>query len=64
MRIQFNKEACSGHGRCYTLGPDFYESDDDGYCLDPTGEVPVGLEDAARAGADNCPENAIELIED
>jgi ferredoxin len=64
MRIELDREACTGHGRCYTLGADFYESDDDGYCLGPTGEVPAGLESAARLGAENCPENAITVVDD
>jgi ferredoxin len=64
MRIKFDSNACTGHGRCYTLAPEFYRPDDDGYCIDPSGDVPEGLEQAARAGAQNCPESAIEVIED
>lgn len=64
MRIEFDKDACTGHGRCYSLAPEFYESDEDGYCIDPTGAVPVALEQAARVGADNCPEEAITVVED
>lgn len=64
MRIEFDKDACTGHGRCYTLAPEFYEPDEDGYCIDPTGVVPVALEQAARIGADNCPEDAITVVED
>lgn len=63
MEIEFDSEACTGHGRCYTLAPEFYESDDDGYCIDPTGAVPVSLEAAARLGARNCPEEAIIVVE-
>lgn len=64
MRIKFDSSVCTGHGRCYALAPEFYRPDDDGYCIDPSGEVPEGLENAARVGARNCPESAIELIED
>lgn len=64
MRIEFDQEACTGHGRCYTVAPEFYEPDENGYCLDPTGEVPAALEDAARTGAQNCPEGAITAVED
>ena len=63
MRIEFDREVCQGHGRCYALAPEFYTGDDDGYCLDPTGDVPEGLEDAARRGALNCPENALTVID-
>ena len=63
MRIAFDREACTGHGRCYTLAPELFTPDDDGYCLDPSGDVPAHLEAAARRGAQNCPEDAITVIE-
>jgi ferredoxin len=63
MRIEFDRDACTGHGRCYTVAPEFYRADDDGYCLDPAREVPVELEAAARIGAENCPEEAIAVVE-
>jgi ferredoxin len=63
MEIRFDPDACTGHGRCYSLAPDFYEPDEDGYCRDPSGLVAVELEDAARRGAVNCPEDAIAVIE-
>ncbi|MCU0310867.1 MAG: ferredoxin [Acidimicrobiales bacterium] len=63
MRVEFDADACTGHGRCYAIGPEFYDADDDGYCVDPTGTVPAGLEAAARRGAENCPENAITIVE-
>lgn len=64
MRISLDPETCQGHGRCYALSPDLFDSDDDGYAvLLVDGEVPAGLEDAARLAADNCPEYAI-TVED
>ena len=64
MRVELDKESCTGHGRCYTLSPEYYECDDDGYCTGPVGLVPTGLEAAARRGAENCPEGALTIIED
>lgn len=64
MRIEFQSEACTGHGRCYSLAPEFYEPDDDGYCRDPSGSVPAASEAAARLGARNCPEEAITVIDE
>ena len=64
MEIRFDQDACTGHGRCYTMAPEVFEADDDGYCIDPTGTVPVELEAAARLGAQNCPEDAITIIEE
>lgn len=63
MRIEFDADACTGHGRCYALSPEFFDADDDGYCVDPSGDVPPGLEEAARRGALNCPENAITVVD-
>lgn len=62
MRIVLDSEACQGHGRCYALAPDLFDTDDDGYAvLLVDGEVPAGLQDAARLAADNCPEFAISV---
>lgn len=63
MRIEFDREACTGHGRCYALAPEVYEPDDEGYCIDPTGAVPAALHAVARRGADNCPESAITVVD-
>ncbi len=64
MRIELDRERCTGHGRCYTLAPQLFTPDDDGYCEDPAGEVPPGLEQAARIGAESCPEGAIRILAD
>lgn len=62
MRLHLDNAKCQGHGRCYALAPDLFDSDDEGYAvLKVTGDVPAGLEDAAVLAADNCPEFAIEL---
>ena len=61
MRIRLDTEACQGHGRCYTLAPTLFDSDDLGHCVLLVEEVPAGLEDAARTGVDNCPEQALTL---
>lgn len=65
MRIVLDSEACQGHGRCYSLAPDLFDADDEGYSvLLVTGEVPPALHEAARLAADNCPEFAITLVEE
>jgi len=65
MRISVDTDLCQGHGRCYILAPDLFDTDDYGYCQ-PTVErdVAAGLEDQARKAASNCPEDAILLIGD
>ena len=65
MKIRVNKSACTGHTMCNFHAPDVYPLDDDGYnALDGEYDVEPGLEDAARRGALNCPERAIEVIEE
>ena len=64
MRISVNSELCNGHGRCYTVSPDVYAPDDDGYCADRdrSREVLPRREAQALAGARACPEGAITII--
>ena len=60
MRIVLDTEKCQGHGRCYSLAPQLFDSDDDGYAVVKVeGEVPGDLEDEACLAVDNCPEYAI-----
>lgn len=64
MKVTVDRSICTGHARCHALGPDVYELDDNGYnALDGEAEVPPGLEQQARDGADGCPERAITVSE-
>lgn len=65
MRIEFDRDSCVGHNRCYLLAPELFDVDDEGYAVSLVdGELPSELEPAARLAADNCPEFAITLIGD
>lgn len=62
MRVRFDATRCVGHGRCYVLAPDVFGEDERGHCvLLVQGEIPGDLADQARAGEQNCPEQAIDL---
>lgn len=62
MRIVFDQAKCQGHGRCYALAPELFDSDDEGYAVVTVpGDLPPHLEDSALLAADNCPELAIEV---
>jgi len=63
MKVRVDTELCVGHGRCYALAPDVFETDDRGHCLIPREDVPPELEQQARTGEDNCPERAITVEE-
>ena len=64
MKIRLDRDACQGHGRCYTLSPELFDCDDEGYSVvKVTGELTADQERPARIAADNCPEYAI-TVED
>ena len=63
MRIEFDKDLCQGHNRCYLLAPELFDVDDDGFAvLRVSGDVPAELEQKAQLCADNCPEYAISVV--
>jgi ferredoxin len=61
VRVSVDLDICTGHGRCYALAPDVFETDDFGHCVLLVDQVPAELEDQARLGRDNCPEQAITI---
>ena len=61
MKVNIDTERCNGHGRCYSLAPSVFESDDDGRGLVIVDDVDGESLAAARIAASNCPEAAITL---
>ena len=64
MKIRIDPERCSGHGRCYAIAPDVFDEDEAGYPIPHFDEVPLTMREATLAAQLNCPEQAIELVED
>jgi ferredoxin len=66
MKLRIDGALCSGHGRCYSIAPDVFVSDDEGFAdnRDVEREVRPGFEDSAREGALSCPEEAILISKD
>ena len=65
MKIQIGAKRCQGHGRCYDRAPDLFGEDEEGYGkVLGDGVVPPGKERDARLAAANCPERAIDLLEE
>jgi ferredoxin len=65
MRVRVDPDRCQGHARCYALAPELFEVDDYGLSTAVgDGNVPSGLEAKARLAIANCPEYAIEEIDD
>ncbi len=63
MRIVLDSELCTGHGRCYSLAPELFDTDDEGHSVVLTPDVPEGLESQAWLAAQNCPERCITIEE-
>ena len=61
MRVLLDSAKCTGHGRCYVLGPDVFGEDEAGHCVLRVTVVPPALADQARGGEQNCPEGALSI---
>jgi ferredoxin len=65
VRIRVDAEKCQGHARCYAIAPELFDIDDYGQSTAVgDGTVPPGSEELARLAIANCPEYAVEEIED
>ena len=66
MKLQVTT-ACQGHGRCYSLAPQYLDSDDEGFVTirggDPI-EIPDDQRELAAELAGTCPESAIIVIDE
>lgn len=64
LRVRVNRERCQGHARCFALAPELFELDELGSGRERgDGTVPAALEDKAWLAKANCPELAVEVIE-
>ena len=61
MKVRIDPDACTGHGRCYSLAPEVFEPDDYGHGRVSLAEVPDELRAKAELGVQNCPEHAISI---
>ncbi|GAA1916018.1 ferredoxin [Nocardioides marmoribigeumensis] len=64
FRVVIDRDKCVGHGRCYSLAPEVYVDDEEGFSELADGDTPATpeLRDKARLGAVTCPEGAISLV--
>jgi ferredoxin len=63
MKVRLDSTRCQGHGRCYSVAPEIFESDEEGYGLVVSPSPGEAGREAARLAASNCPEQAI-TVED
>ena len=66
MKVRVSAELCTGHGRCWTLAPEVFDSDDEGLnaARGSIVEVAEGSEGEASAAVSSCPEGALEEIDE
>jgi ferredoxin len=64
VRYLVDPALCSGHGACAAVAENVFSLDDQGFnaVVGTEVEVPPGLEDEAREGADACPDEAIRIL--
>lgn len=64
MHIRIDRSLCTGHGRCFTLAPEVFGYDEEGFSVLEQETITPDLEAAARLGAGGCPERAITVDDD
>jgi len=65
VKVQINSDRCQGHGRCYDLASDLFGDDEEGFGqVIGDGLVSEDFEREARLAVANCPERAIDLVEE
>jgi ferredoxin len=65
LKVRVDRERCQGHARCFALAPELFELDNLGNAhAVGDGVVPPALADKASLAQANCPELAIELVEE
>jgi len=65
VRVQIDSERCQGHGRCYDLAPQLFTEDEEGYGqVLGEGKVSADDEHQAQLAFSNCPENAVQILEE
>jgi ferredoxin len=65
LKIRVDPDKCQGHNRCKAVAPELFILDDYGNAREAgDGTVPAGMEDKAYLAKSNCPEFAVEIMED
>ena len=65
IRLRVDQDKCQGHARCKSLAPELFNLDKFGNAHEiGDGSVPDALVEKAYLAKTNCPEFAIEIIEE
>ena len=63
MKVRINTELCAGCALCEDIAPEVFAMEDD-VAKVLVEEVPEEQQDVVREAAEQCPSQAIEVIED
>ena len=65
LKLHIDRDKCQGHNRCKALAPELISLDRFGTASEVgDGTVPPELEEKARLAKANCPEFAVEIVEE
>ncbi|WFU18147.1 ferredoxin [Bradyrhizobium sp. CB3481] len=65
LTVKIDPDKCQGHARCHALAAELFELDELGNArVRGSGQIPAALEDRAWIARVNCPELAVEIIEE
>lgn len=65
IRLRVDQDKCQGHSRCKALAPELFNLDEFGNAHEiGDGTVPEALVEKAYLAKSNCPELAIDIIEE
>ena len=65
LKVKVDREKCEGHARCAALAPELFVLDELGNAREKgDGTVAPALAEKADLAKANCPELAIEIIQD
>jgi ferredoxin len=63
MKVVIDRELCQGHALCARTSSAIFELDDEGFGFVKSEDVPEELRAEAEASVQNCPEQAISIID-
>jgi ferredoxin len=64
LKVRVDRDRCQGHARCHALAPELFALDELGSGREiGDGTVPGALADKAWLAKANCPEDAVEIVE-
>jgi ferredoxin len=62
VKVSVDNDLCTGHARCWSLAPEVFTIDENGYSDIGIGKhVPPDHEEKAQLGVRSCPERALSL---